>query len=195
MAAARQPAAYSPVRDTISALAGLAAADRWVMTTGLAGLGICHVVTALGLRPAPGPARAERAQSGSAHPGGRSLLAAGGVATVAVAALPLPVTGTSPAHRWAAGVALTALAVWPALAWRRRPVAWVLRAAVSVAAAVAMLGLLGWFAVELSADGPRVGLTERFIAGAEAIWPLVVVVAVARSRRGEVADPATAWAA
>src|ERR1700719_1348053 len=84
IAQARQPPGYSPVRDTISALAARGAADRWVMTSALAGLGACHVVTALGLRPA--------------RPGGRVVLAGGGVATVLVAAFPQPAHGNSVAH-------------------------------------------------------------------------------------------------
>jgi uncharacterized protein DUF998 len=52
IAAAQQPHGYDPVRDTISALAAQGAADRWIMTSALAGVGACYVVTAAGLRPA-----------------------------------------------------------------------------------------------------------------------------------------------
>jgi hypothetical protein len=90
LGAALQPAGYSTVRDTISALAGLAATHREVMTIGLAGLGVCHVVTAAGLRPAVSA--------------GRVLLAVGGVATVLVAAFPVPGVGTSNVHRVMAGI-------------------------------------------------------------------------------------------
>jgi LPXTG-motif cell wall-anchored protein len=47
------------------------------------------------------------------------VLAIGGVATILVAAFPLPATGTSQAHALVAGVSLTSLALWPAPAWRR----------------------------------------------------------------------------
>ena len=167
VAAALQPAGHSSVRDTISALAGLGATDRWVMTIGLAGLGICHLVTALGLRPAAGA--------------GRLILAIGGVATVLVAVFPVPLVGTSGMHRWVAGIGFVTLGLWPALAWRRgRPVPWGLRQLTSIVAAAVLLGLLGWFALELSSDGPRVGLTERIVAGAQAFWPLVVVLTARR---------------
>jgi len=170
LAAARQPAGYSSVRDTISALAGLAARDRWVMTIGLAGLGVCHIVTAVGLRPAAGA--------------GRLLLAIGGMATVLVAVFPVPPVGASDIHRLVAGVGFVTLGLWPALAWRRgRSVPWGLRPLVSIGAAAALLGLLGWFAVELYGDGPRVGLTERFLAGAQALWPLVAVLTARRAGR------------
>ncbi len=163
LAAAQQPAGYSSVRDTISALAGDAATDRWVMTIGLAGLGICHLVTAVGLHPA------RRA--------GRLLLMTGGVATVLVALFPVPRVGVSDAHSLAAGVALVMLALWPALSWRRgRSMVWGLRHLVSMAAAGVLFGLLAVFAAQLGADGPLVGLTERAVAGAQAMWPLIVVL-------------------
>ena len=163
LAAALQPGGFSSVRDTISALAGLGATDRWVMTIGLAVLGTCHLVTALGLRPAAGA--------------GRLLLAAGGLATVLVAVFPVPAAGTSYIHRLVAGIGFVTLGLWPALAWRRgRQVRWSLRPPASIAAATVLLGLLAWFAVELYGDGPRVGLTERLVAGAQALWPLVAVV-------------------
>src|SRR5437773_888141 len=118
LAAALQSAGYSSVRDTISALAGLGATDRWVMTAGLAGLGMCHLVTALGLRPATDA--------------GRALLATGGVATVLVAVFPVPAVGTSEIHRVVAGIGLVTLGLWPALAWRRdRRAPWGLRPLVS----------------------------------------------------------------
>jgi len=105
LGAARQPPGFDPVTETISALAGYGATDRWIMTVGLAGLGVCHLVTALGLRPAALP--------------GRLLLAIGGAATVLVAVFPQPADGSSPAHILAAAVAFPALSLWPALAWRR----------------------------------------------------------------------------
>jgi hypothetical membrane protein len=167
LGAALQPAGYSSVRDTISALAGLAAAHREVMTIGLAGLGVCHMVTAAGLRPAAGA--------------GRVLLAVGGVATVLVAAFPVPGVGTSNVHRVVAGIGFVTLSLWPALAWRRgQAVAWGLRPLASIVVAALLLGLLGWFIAELFGDGARVGLTERLLAGGQALWPLVVVLSARR---------------
>ena len=163
LAAGRQPGGFDPVRQTISALAARGATDRWIMTTGLAGTGICHVITALGLRPVAGP--------------GRLLLAIGGAATVALAALPQPVTGDSTAHVVAAAIVFPALSLWPALAWRRGanpgPAVW-------LAAASGLLGLLGWFGFEFFGDGPQIGLSERALAGAQALWPLAAVLLVRR---------------
>jgi hypothetical membrane protein len=177
LAAALQPADYDSVRETISALAGLGAADRWVMTVGLAALGICHVVTALGLRPAASA--------------GRVFLAIGGVATLLVAVFPIPRSGTSNIHRVVAGIGFVTLALWPAFACRRgRSVPWGLRPPLSVGTVVLLLGFLGWFTVELSTDGSWVGLTERVLAGAEALWPLAVVLTVVTARVSSTPDPA-----
>ncbi|MPZ64177.1 MAG: DUF998 domain-containing protein [Pseudonocardiaceae bacterium] len=164
LATARQRT-FDPTTETISALAAYGAADRWIMTTGLAGLGTCHVITALGLRPAALP--------------GRLVLAAGGLATVLVAAFPLPDEGSSTAHAVAAGVAFPALSVWPALAWRRGP-SRRLGPGVSLGTTAVLLGLLGWFGAELYGGGSRLGLSERVLAGAQAWWPLAAVLLARR---------------
>ena len=160
LAAARQPPSYSPLRDTISALAAHGAVDPWIMTTGLAVLGTCHVVTACGLT--------------EASITGRALLAVGGLATIAVSALPQPSAGHAPA----ATVGFIALALWPAasLVPRRR---------VARIATAALVALLGWLLVELG-DGALLGLSERLLAGAEALWPLAVAITLSRQLRQSV---------
>jgi len=167
LAAALQPAGFSSVRDTISALAGRAATDRWLMTAALFGLGLCHLVTAFGLR--------------QAAPAGRIVLALGGLATLVVAAFPVPAVGVSRPHTGAAWVAFAALAVWPALAWRLDAVALGLRPVVAFAGAVLLIGLSLWLAVALFRDPARLGLSERFAAGAQSLWPLVVVLTALRA--------------
>ena len=170
VAASLQHDHFDPVTGTISALAAYGATDRWVMTLALAGLGVCHLTTSLALRPAALP--------------GRLLLMAGGVATLLVAANPLPADGgSSLPHGLAAGVGFVALATWPACGWRRgHAVPGSLRPAVCAGAAVGLVGLLGWFAAELWGGGGQIGLAERVVAGAEAIWPLAVVLTVAGGR-------------
>ena len=37
-----------------------------------------------------------------------------------------------------------------------------------------LFGLLAWFATEQFGGGRQVGLAERVLAGAEAVWPLAV---------------------
>jgi hypothetical protein len=152
VAAAAQRGRFDPVVETISALSARGATDRWIMTAALAGLGVCHVVTALSLRPAA--------------TAGRVALGAGGLATLVVAAVPLPAddSGSTP-HGLAAGTAFVALSVWPALAVRRSaraPAA--VRPAVALPATAVLLGLLTWFGGELAADRGLVGLSERAVA-------------------------------
>jgi hypothetical membrane protein len=175
LAAQRQPEGYDSTVATISSLAAQDATDPWLMTVALLGVGVCHGVTALGLR--------------RAAPAGRIVLGLGGVATALVAAFPLPASGAAPAHGVAAGVAFSALAVWPALAWRRGgrgPAA--LRPVMSVAAAVTLIGLSAWFGATLNTGG-RVGLAERLAAGAQACWPLVAVMSSRWHLRREATTP------
>jgi len=166
LAATRQPT-FDATKETISALAATTATDAWVMTAGLALTGVAHVVTAAGLRPVP--------------IAGRALLALGGAATLAVAAL--PVDATPHAHGIAAAIGFGALALWPAASWRRGG-SGPLRPAVALTASGVLLGLVAVFVAQLQADGPAVGLTERAVAGSQALWPLVVVLALRRAQRG-----------
>jgi hypothetical membrane protein len=167
LAAYRQRHGFDSSAGSISALAALGADDRWIMTIGLAGTGVCHVVTAAALR--------------AAAPAGRVVLGVGGVATVLVAVFPLPVTGGSTTHAIMATTAFLALAGWPAIGRRRRgstPPA--LRPATSIGVAVALLALVVWFGISEYA-GARVGLAERAAAGAQTMWPLIVALSTRRS--------------
>ena len=169
VAAGRQRGGFDPVVETISALAAHGADDRWLMTAALAGLGACHLTTALALRSAAAP--------------GRVLLALGGIGTLLVAAIPLPAGGDgSAAHTAAAAVSFVSLGAWPLLAGRSSAEAWPLRRPVSLTAGIVLLGLVGWFFVELVADTGRVGLSERVAAGAQSLWPLVAAWGARRLR-------------
>jgi Protein of unknown function (DUF998) len=163
LAAARQPGGFDPVSQTISALAARGAAEPWIMTTALVGVGVCHTITAAGLAPAALP--------------GRLLLAVGGAATVSLAALPLSVTGDSPAHVVAASIAFPALSLWPALAVRRGaqpgPAVW-------CSAAAGLLGLLSWFGSDYFGGALQIGRSERVLAGAQALWPFAAVLLARR---------------
>jgi hypothetical membrane protein len=170
LAASLQPAGFDQMSDTISDLAGLAATDRWVMTIALVGVGASHVTTALGLHPA---ARL-----------GRASLALAGVATIAVAAIPVTSSATPTAHTIAAGVAFLSLTVFPTLASRTtRHTTALLRPTAGVLATATLAVALGWFVVELSTGGPRIGLSERVSAGAQSLWPLAVVLSSRAGRR------------
>ena len=100
-----QPASYSPVRETISVMAGQAGTDRWVMTGGIVLTGGCYLGTAAGLTGVRASARA--------------LLAVAGLAGIGIAASPEPARGATPPHlAWTVLGAVT-IAVWPAFAARR----------------------------------------------------------------------------
>lgn len=162
IAETQQASGYDAIRNTISALAAQSASDRWIMTTALLLLGLCHMVTAGCITEAATV--------------GRVLLAAGGLATIVVAAAAQPAA----AHTPAATFAFVALALWPVAAGipTRR---------IALLATVVLLGLLSWLAVEL--HGGLLGLSERFVAGAQALWPLAVVLTIAAARRAADIDP------
>lgn len=167
VAAAHQLGGFDPVVETISALAGRGATDRWIMTTALTGLGVCHIVTALALRPAA--------------TAGRIVLAGGGITNVLVAAFPIPVDGPAVVHVVSAATGFLLLALWPALAVRRTAHApAVVRPHVALPAAAVLLGLVAWFALEYSDHLGQVGLSERAASGAQAIWPLATAVLARR---------------
>jgi len=170
VAAGLQPGSFDAVSQTISALAADGAADRWVMTGALLGVGACYVLTGLALRPAA--------------PAGRLILIAGGIACILVAANPEPTEGGgSLAHGVWATSCFIALTVWPAASWRRGSgVPWGLRPAVSVSAAAVMVCLLVWFETELITGSGQAGLAERILAEAQAGWPLIVVLTAAAGR-------------
>jgi hypothetical protein len=52
-----------------------------------------------------------------------------------------------------------------------------LRPGVCAVAAGVLVGLLVWFGTELIGAARQLGLAERVLAGAEAVWPLMVVLA------------------
>ena len=150
--------------DTVSALAGTGATDRWVMTLAFVLAGACDIVTGLALRPA--------------RMAGRLILVVGGIAGIMVAISPVHLGAGAPVSHilWSAtGVA--ALAIWPVAASHRGPaLPFALSPAVSVCAAVLLLGLVAWFGLELITSGGLDGLAERVLGEAQAVWPFVVVM-------------------
>src|SRR6201989_2460308 len=102
-----QPASYSPIRQTISVLAGDAGTDRWIMTATLFLVGGSYLVTAAGLAGVRAPAR--------------TLLAVSGLSTIGIAASPEPASGPTSQHLAWAVLAAVSIAVRPALAARRLP--------------------------------------------------------------------------
>jgi hypothetical membrane protein len=167
VAAGLQPR-FDPVADTVSALAAIGATDRWVMSVVFVLVGVCYVVTALALRPARVP--------------GRLILIAGAIAGILVAANPEHAGGFgSVPHFVFATLGFAGLTTWPAWASRRgTDVPWGLRPAVAAAAVAVLFALLASFGAELIMAGGQVGLAERVMGGAQATWPLVVVLSCYR---------------
>jgi hypothetical membrane protein len=190
MAGTLQPASYSPVRSTISVMAGQAGTDRWVMTGGIVLTGGCYLVTAAGLTGVRAAARA--------------LLAVAGLAGIGIAASPEPARGATPRHlAWTMLGAVT-IAVWPAFAARRAaPRSLILGGCGSAAVTAVFVALLGWLLAE-TRDGSVLGLAERLTISIQTCWPFIVAVALRRTRRlrpglatggsGAVTDGATARA-
>ena len=157
-----QPPSFDPVADTVSALAAVGAADRWVMTLTFLLVAVCNIVTASALRPAGAP--------------GRLILLAGSVAGVLVALNPEHFGGSLTHAIWAS-IGFGGMALWPAGAWRRAPsVPWGLRPAVCACAVAALLALTAWFCAELVTGAGQSGLAERSVGLAQALWPLMVVL-------------------
>jgi len=163
VAAGLQPR-FDPVADTVSALAAIGATDRWVMSLVFVLVGACYIVTALALRPA--------------KTSGRMILIAGAIAGMLVAANPEHAGGLgSVPHFVFASLGFAGLTLWPAAAARRGPaVPWGLRPAPAAAAVAAQFALLAWFGTELILGAHQVGLAERIMGGAQAAWPLAVVL-------------------
>jgi hypothetical membrane protein len=167
-----QPPSYSPVRQSVSVLAGHAAHDRWLMTLAIFLTACCYLVIAAGLRGTGLIARL--------------LLVVAGAAGIGIAASPEPVHGSTSQHlAWTALGAFT-IAVWPIFAGTERPGQRherLLRAAAghgrSPMISVAFLGLLVWLVAE-TRHGHMLGLAERVSMASQTSWPLIVAVTVRR---------------
>jgi hypothetical protein len=163
-----QPATYSPVSATISAMAGQDGTDRWVMTGGIFLVGCCYLVTAAGLTDVRASARA--------------LLAVAGMAGIGIAASPQPARGPTGGHLAWTVVGAVAITVWPAFTARRasqRPL--VLSVYGSAAVTAAFVAMLGWLLAETE-DGSVLGLAERLTTSIQICWPFIIAVALRRHR-------------
>ncbi|MFE6411112.1 DUF998 domain-containing protein [Streptomyces sp. NPDC057837] len=171
LAASLQGSPYDPAAQTISVLAAPGASGYWVMTGAFVVLGVCHLLTAWGLRPAATP--------------GRVALAAGGVSALAVAVVPAPSSGGSLGHGSVAAVGFTVLALWPLLAARTGDaVPWALRPVPSLGATAVMALGAAWFMIELHQHG-MAGVAERAVTTVQSVWPFVVVLSCFRSAARE----------
>lgn len=162
-----QPASYSPIRQTISALAGQGGTDRWIMTGALFLVGGCYLFTAAGLTGVRLPARI--------------LLIIAGICSAGIAASPVTADGATALHlAWTALGAVT-IAVWPAVAgWRapQRPV--IVSARGSAIVTMLFVVLLAWLVLE-TRGGSDLGLAERLTSSMQTSWPFVVALMLRRA--------------
>ena len=155
------------MRKTISAMAGQAGTDRWIMTGGIFLTGGCYLVTAAGLTGVRASARA--------------LLLVAGLAGIGIAASPEPASGATPRHlAWTVLGAVT-IAVWPAFAApRTSPRPLILSSYGSAAVTAVFVALLGWLFIE-TRDGSVLGLAERLTSSIQTCWPFIIAVALRRT--------------
>jgi hypothetical membrane protein len=172
VADALQPDSYSPIRQTVSVMAGHAGTDRWVMTSVLFLVGSCNLVTAAGLT--------------GFRMSARVLLAVAGLASIGIATFPEPVAGSTPQHLALTSLGAVTITVWPAFAARpSSPRPLILSWRGSAAVTCAFVALLGWLVMETQGGG-ALGLAERLTSSIQTSWPFVVALALwrATSRAG-----------
>ncbi|HTX27067.1 MAG TPA: DUF998 domain-containing protein [Streptosporangiaceae bacterium] len=164
IADAVQPASYSPIRKTVSVLAGHAGTDRWIMTGALFLVGGSQLATAVGLAGVPAPAR--------------MVLAVAGLSSIGIAASPEPARGSTPQHLAWTALGAVAIAVWPALVARRAPPRPLILSSYGRAVVTAVfIALLGWLVIETQ-GGSDLGLVERLFLSTETCWPFAVAIAL-----------------
>ena len=168
-----QPASYSPMRQTMSVLAGQSGADRWVMTAALVLVGSCQIATGAGLSSVGMPARI--------------LLILTGLSTLGIAASPEPAAGPTVRHLAFAVICVVTTALWPMLVARRAPPPRSRILSIYACATVTLIyALLSfWLLIAARYGGGDLGLVERLTSGAEGLFPFVVALALRRT----VGDP------
>jgi hypothetical protein len=167
VADAVQPSSYSPVRQTVSVMAGHAGADRWIMTGAMLLAGGCYLVTALGLSTLWLPARI--------------LLVVAGLCSIGIATSPEPATGPTAAHLAWTVLGAAAITFLPAISsWRASPGPALLSRTGSIVVFVVFAAMLGWVLAEIWA-GDALGLAERTTSSVLTTWPFVIAILLRRS--------------
>jgi hypothetical membrane protein len=170
IAGALQPPSYSPMRQTMSVLAGQSATDRWVMTAALLLVGNCQIATGAGLIGVRLPARI--------------LLILTGLSTLGVAATPEPATGRTSRHLAFAVSCVVTTVVWPVLVARPAPAqSWILSACGCATVTVVFAGLSCWLLIAARDGSGDLGMVERLTAAVQGLFPLVVALGLRQTAR------------
>jgi Protein of unknown function (DUF998) len=167
VAGALQPESYSPMRQTMSVLAGQSGTDRWVMTAALVLVGGCQIATGAGLTGVGRPARI--------------LLIVTGVSTLGIAASPEPATGPTPVHLAFAVSCAATTAVWPVLVARRATRSWILSVYGCGTVTLLYAGLSGWLLIAAQGGSGDLGFLERLTSGLQGLFPLVVALTLGQA--------------
>ncbi len=164
VAGAYQPASYSPMQQTMSALAGQTGTDPWVMTGALFVVGASQIATGAGLRSVRLPARI--------------LLILTGICTIGVAASPEPAPGPTPLHLAFAVSCVFTTAIWPAFVAQRAQASSWLVSINGCAAVTGVFALLSGWLLFATFGGGDLGLAERLTSTVLGLFPLAVALSL-----------------
>ncbi len=161
-----QPAAYSPIRQTVSYMAGSGGTDRWIMTLAMLLTGGTYLVTAVGMSGLWAPARA--------------LLVISGLCSLGIATSPEPAAGPTVVHLCWTVLGSVVITIWPLVAAKHAPPhLTALAGRYTAAATILFAAMLGWAAIETQ-SGSSLGLAERALSTAATSWPFVVALLLRR---------------
>jgi hypothetical protein len=140
------------------------------MTAALLLVGSCQIATGAGLTAVRMPARI--------------LLVLTGLSTLGIAATPEPATGPTSRHLAFAVSCVVTTAIWPVLVARRASArSWILSVCGCATVTVIFAGLSCWLLIAARDGGGDLGMVERLTSAVQAMFPLVVALALRQTER------------